>query len=86
MTRSLSLATVEDLIKVLDKDFVPGSTFSPGSIAQDCNVRLCMPVLPSYTIVDFDEILGCRDSARLVPPTLEALSSEICDDEISNAA
>jgi hypothetical protein len=86
MKRLFSLATVSDLVKVLDESFVPGSTFSPESIAQDCGVRLSMPRLPSDTTVDLDEILGCLGSARLMPPALDDLSSAICDDELCSAA
>ncbi len=56
MTRLASFETLADLIKIHDESFIPGSTFSPESIAQDCGVRLSLPVLPSDTMVDIDEI------------------------------
>ncbi|MHB8830821.1 MAG: hypothetical protein ACYC44_01790 [Patescibacteria group bacterium] len=69
MTRSLSLATVEDLIKVLDKDFVPGSTVTMADIAVPSEPKLTMPVLPVYSDrVDLREICLKPGKVQILAP------------------
>jgi hypothetical protein len=78
-------STLRDLNVIFSKNFVPGSTFSFAQIAQDCGVRLSMPVLPSEMTVDLNEI--CQKPTRvkiLVSPVLETETVDL--DEICQAA
>jgi len=78
----LSDSTLKDLNVIFSRNFVPGSTVSmdeiQASIATDCGVHLCMPVLPSESTVDFAEICGIGS------PLFESVSDSL--DEMPLAA
>ncbi|MDD5437933.1 MAG: hypothetical protein PHC70_02190 [Patescibacteria group bacterium] len=67
----ISEKTQKDLNKIFSAGFVPGSTVSMDDIAQDCDVRLTLPVLPSESTVDIGfEVCG------IIAPLFEELDAD----------